>query len=106
MAKESPSSDDPNHLQPPTYEVRESAPPEYTPPSSYNVGGRVVKQPFVTVEQLKAHLALLRAFKELRTVVEDGTDSRLPSDIRDLETPALRWARIVALAVERCVKAI
>lgn len=63
----------------------------------------MVTQPFVSVEELKAHLALLRAFKDLRTLVEAGTDGRLPQDIRDLETPALRWARIVSLSVERYV---
>ena len=55
----------------------------------------------MTIEQLKAHLALLRDFKQLRTLVEEGTDVRLPQDIRDLGTPTARWGIIVALAVER-----
>lgn len=74
-----------------------------TPPNKYFVGGQLLKHPFVTVSQLKAHLALLRAFKALRTSVEDGKENRLPQDICEMEIPALRWGIIVALAVERSV---
>lgn len=96
--RSSPSEDT---KSPPSYTATENPPPEYTPPSNYDIGGQALHQPFVSVEQLKAHLALLRAFKDLRTIVEEGTDSRLPLDVRALDQPALRWGRMVALAVIR-----
>ncbi|KAI0339604.1 hypothetical protein BDW22DRAFT_1335746 [Trametopsis cervina] len=85
----------------PEYHATEEPPPDYTPPSLYRVGGKVVTEPFTDVEQLKAHLALLRAFKTLRTAVEDDAERKLPQQIQDLQQPALRWSSVVALAAER-----
>jgi hypothetical protein len=85
----------------------EDPPPDYsyTAPSKYTVGNQVVSQPFVSIEQLKAHLTLLRAFKILRTSVEEDTENRLPEHIRALKDQSsgssLRWGCVVALAVER-----
>ena len=85
--------------------AREEPPPSYyTPPSQYTVGNKPVSQPFVNIEQLKAHLALLRAFKNLRTAVEEDAGSRLPEQIRtvkDEQSASVRWGYVVSLAVER-----
>lgn len=90
---------------PPMYEARDSAsrpPPVYSPPSSYKVGGKVLTTPLVHVHQLKAHLGLLRAFKNLRAAAEDVNETRLGSIDPPLE-PAQLWAWLVGLAVDRFV---
>lgn len=89
---------------PPSYATatENETPPAYTPPSSYRIGGQQLTAPLVSVEQLKAHLSLLRAFKRLRTVIDEGKDGRL-SDFARSMNPLPRWAWFVGLAVERCV---
>lgn len=77
-------------------------PPAYSPPSSYSINSRALSAPLVTIEQLKAHLSLLRAFKNLRDVFDKGEDIRLPASARTLE-PIPRWGWFVGLAVERYV---
>ena len=106
---------------------KETSPPQYTAhdagpskngsgdspaPPSYHleqlrlpVGGRVPKDPFVSVSQLKIHLGLLRAFRELRdrvTNLEANQDARdkLPSLAQELE-PQERWTWFLELALER-----
>ncbi|KAJ7063619.1 hypothetical protein C8F01DRAFT_1133725 [Mycena amicta] len=94
---------------PPQYTQRTSAdapagaaeaPPEYTFPDTFNIGGKQTQRPFVNAAQLKDHLALLNAFAELKLKVEaltpeGATAIHLPSD-KDR-----RWAYFVGLAVER-----
>ena len=75
-------------------------PPAYTPPSSFSIGGQVLTTPLVTIEQLKAHLSLLRAFKQLRSVIDEGADPRIPEYARALD-PIPRWGWFVNLAVDR-----
>ena len=57
-------------------------------------------EPLVSVQQLKAHLSLLRAFKGLRTAIEEGKDPRIPEYARGIEAIP-RWGWFVGLAVER-----
>jgi len=66
----------------------------------------IPKDPFVTVSQLKTHLGLLRAFKELKnrvTGLEAHRDTRekFPPLAQELE-PQERWTRFLELAPERC----
>ncbi|KAH8103957.1 hypothetical protein BXZ70DRAFT_888620 [Cristinia sonorae] len=79
-------------------------PPAYTynAPSSYRIGGKVITEPLVNIPQVKAHLALLRAFKELRKTVQDTSAQvlGLPPVVSDL-SPDKRWTWFVGLAVER-----
>ena len=87
---------------PPSYAsaTENEKPPAYTAPSSYRIGGQMLTSPLVTVPQLKAHLSLLRAFKQLRTVIDEGKDPRLPEFTRSMDALP-RWAWFVGLAVER-----
>ena len=79
---------------------RADPPPAYAPPSAYTVGAQKLTAPLVHVHQLKAHLALLRAFKSLRLRVEDENNSEWPGP--KLGSAAQRWAYFVGVAVERC----
>lgn len=110
------------------FSLKGSAPPRYsthgagpstssgdngTPPPydlellRFPVGGKVPIHPFVTPSQLKTHLGLLRAFKELKTRV---TDLEASQDLRE-KVPALarglgpedRWTWFLELSLERSV---
>ncbi|KAJ3557417.1 hypothetical protein NM688_g1477 [Phlebia brevispora] len=87
---------------PPSYDavVSNDNPPAYGPPNSYRIGTYTFSAPLVTVEQLKAHLSLLRAFKGLRATVEEGEDVRIPRLAAVME-PSARWAWFVGLSVDR-----
>lgn len=78
------------------------APPAYTPPSAFAIGAKTLTNPLVQVQELKAHLALLRAFKDLRTTVEEGKAGNWPPATHILDS-AQRWAWFVGLAVDRYV---
>ena len=82
-------------------------PPYYLEQVCLPVGGKIPKGSFVTVHQLKTHLGLLRAFRELKdrvTNLEANQDVRdkLPSLARELG-PQERWTWFLELALERCV---
>lgn len=89
---------------PPTYisEIpkAEGAPPEYTFPTTFLIGGKKTDGPLVTVEQLKGHLGLLRLFHNLREQVVAGKDDQFPAWTKEVEEDR-RWAWFVALAAER-----
>jgi len=106
-------------IAPPQYTAREAGPSastsanQYAPPPycleevPIPVGGKVPNQSFVTVAQLKAHLGLLRAFRELKNRVTDlepnqDVRSKLPSLVQELG-PEERWTWFLELALERCV---
>ena len=78
--------------------VIEDKPPCYTFPTSYAVGGNHVSL-LVTISEVKGHLALLRAFAELKQKVEGWNTGRseVPLDSEK------RWVWFVDRAVERCV---
>lgn len=87
-----------NQSAPPPYSLEQTCPP---------VGGKVPTEPFVTISQLKAHLGLLRAFKELKNRVTDLEANRdvrdkVPPLARELE-PQQRWIWFLELALERYV---
>ena len=73
----------------------------------FPVGGKVPKDPLVTPSQLKTHLGLLRAFRELKDRV---TDLEVSQDARDKLPPLAqelgpqeRWTWFLELALERYV---
>ena len=83
------------------------APPPYYLGVSFPVGGKVPNNSFVTAPQLKAHLGLLRAFRELKNRVTDleanqDVRDKLPSLAQELG-PQDRWTWFLELALERCV---
>ena len=80
-------------------------PPEYTPQSQFRVGKGVTTAPFITTSQLKVHLGLLRAFRDLKLKVQDNSD---PSDmfppLAGALDPEARWVWFLELALERYVR--
>ena len=104
---------------PPRYTTREAGPststsgdqsappPYYLEEVCFPVGGKVPNSSFVTAPQLKAHLGLLRAFRELKERVTDleanqDVRNKLPSLAQELE-PQDRWTWFLELALERSV---
>ena len=85
-----------------------SAPPPYhLEQVRFPVGGKVPKDTFVTASQLKTHLGLLRAFRELKDRVTDleanqDVRDKLPSQAQELG-PQERWTWFLELALERSV---
>jgi hypothetical protein len=80
---------------------QQAPPPTYALQSHFVIGGHVTPSPLVSAGQLKAHLMLLRAFKDLRTKIEEGGDD-FAKDSAGL-VPEKRWIWFLELAVERCV---
>ena len=80
------------------------APPPYHAPTRYAIGESALSAPLVDIRQLKAHLALLRAFKSLKTNIQDKEpkELQLPPVVDELDKEK-RWAWFVGLAVERYV---
>lgn len=79
-------------------------PPEYISQSQFHVGKAVTLVPFVTPSQLKIHLGLLRAFRELKLRVQDNADiaNTFPPLAGALDSEA-RWVWFLELALERYV---
>lgn len=79
-------------------------PPEYVSQSQFHVGKAVTSVPFVTPSQLKIHLGLLRAFRELKLKVQENpdVDNAFPPLARALD-PEARWIWFLELALERYV---
>lgn len=78
---------------------------DYVPPTSFSVGEKSLDKPFVDIRDLKAHLCLLRAFKNLRNAVESmqsAPTKRWPQQVLEME-PETRWAWFVGIAVDKCV---
>ena len=75
-------------------------PPTYTAPTQFSIGSHITPEPLVNIPQIKAHLALLHAFAELKNEVEGLKEGAIPQMPADLER---RWAWFVALAVQRFV---
>ena len=73
--------------------------PTYTAPTNFSIGSQLT-EPLVNISQIKAHLALLHAFAELKNEVEglqEGTIVQMPVDL------SRRWPWFVGLAVQRSV---
>lgn len=64
----------------------------------------MLPSPLVTIDQLKAHLTLLGAFKSLRTTVQTQSAEELilPPVVERMDVNK-RWTWFVGLAVERSV---
>ena len=77
-------------------------PPEYISQSQFRVGKGVTLTPFVTPSQLKVHLGLLRAFRELKLKVQESADvaNTFPPLAGVLDAEA-RWTWFLELALER-----
>lgn len=90
-----------------TTSTTETAPPPYDPPeyisqSQFRVGRGVTTAPFVTPSQLKLHLGLLRAFRELQLKVQDNSDvSTTFPPLAGALDPEARWVWFLELALER-----
>lgn len=76
-------------------------PPDYALRSNFTIGKDVTPRPLVSTTQLQVHLDLLRAFKALKTRVEEDP-SGLPENAR-LLTAEKRWVWFLELSVERYV---
>ena len=85
---------------PPTATEGEPSPARVSP-SEFKIGARVTPSPLVSASQLKTHLNLLRAFKLLRTKVEEDPQD-FPVNAVYL-TPGERWTWFLESAVERYV---
>jgi hypothetical protein len=77
-------------------------PPEYISQSQFHVGRAITPVPFVTPSQLKIHLGLLRAFRELKLKVQENPDvaNAFPPLAAALD-PEARWVWFLELALER-----
>ncbi|TCD60000.1 hypothetical protein EIP91_010927 [Steccherinum ochraceum] len=69
---------------------------------SFKVGRDVISSPVVNIEQVKAHLGLLHAFKVLRTAVKEASLAESTvSAVAERLDEGKRWSWFVGLAVER-----
>jgi len=75
-------------------------PPTYTVPTRFTIGQSLTDGPLVSVPEIKAHLALLHAFAELKGSV-DAVE--MPVVVNVPQDKEKRWAWFVGCAVERCV---
>ncbi|KAJ7778735.1 hypothetical protein DFH07DRAFT_730681 [Mycena maculata] len=82
-------------------EITPGAPPAYSAPTAFTIGASGPTKPFVSVPQVKDHLALLHAFAELKLKVAEMTDPGVAHFPADNER---RWSWFVGLAVERFEK--
>lgn len=74
--------------------------PHNQPLSPYLIGSCEVPKPLVSVEQVEDHLQLLAAFHDLRIIVEEGKDQRIPGFAKQMN-PESRWQWFVYLATDR-----
>jgi len=80
-------------------------PPEYIAQSQFRIGKGVTTTPFVTPSQLKVHLGLLRAFRDLKLKVQDNSDpSNMFPPLAGALDPEARWVWFLELALERYVR--
>ncbi|SJL02686.1 uncharacterized protein ARMOST_06020 [Armillaria ostoyae] len=78
--------------------------PSSNPPFKIFIGDRLVPEPFVTIPQLKGHLALLHCFSELKDQVENMTKAEQAGYPQIPAGKDHRWNWFVALSVERFEK--
>ncbi|KAJ7598800.1 hypothetical protein C8J56DRAFT_1092684 [Mycena floridula] len=79
--------------------VADAAPPAYSFPTTFAIGTKETS-PLVEISSVKGHLALLHAFAQLKSKVEECNPAAwdIPNVPEDKER---RWAWFVGLAVER-----
>lgn len=80
-------------------------PPSYLDLTAFSIGTKKLKSPLVTIEQIRSHLRLLRAFKLFQDRVEDPYSY---SEVADVVPPIGRsigvkgrWLWFLEMAVER-----
>ena len=81
--------------------------PSHSDLTSFSVRMKNLKRPLVTIEQIKSHLRLLRAFKRFQQKVEDlysdpEVANVVPPIARSVGAKG-RWLWFLEMAVERCV---
>lgn len=54
----------------------------------------------MSVAQVKGHLRLLRTFRNLRVIVEECKDRRIPAFARQMDRDS-RWIWFITLAIDR-----
>ena len=77
----------------------------HMPPSSYEISSQTLTSPLAEITELRAHLGLSRAFKDLRNRVEQAESSELPEETSILDKQQRR-AWFVGLAVDRYISHI
>lgn len=87
----------------------------YNAPKTYSIGQHPTVAPLVPLKNLRSHLRLLKAFRELRDRVElsaqdgetkikfEGTDAASTEAVVKAADGKTKWTWIVGLAVERFV---
>lgn len=83
--------------------VAGSSLPPYDDPPRFRIGSQETQTAFVSIPQVKGHLALLDALRKLRLAVEQGDAFGAPEWTNKMPDKERRWARFVGVAVERCV---
>ena len=91
-------------LPPPEYTdfptSHDELPPDYSLGGDITIGNHTLHTPLVNMAQVTAHLSLLHAIRNLKSIIEAGKDTRIPQEALDLSR-IQRWAWFVGLAVER-----
>jgi len=75
-------------------------PQSYLDSTTFSIGTKIIKKPLITIEQIKSHSRLLRAFKLSQEKVEDPYSD---PGVADVVPPVGRWLRFLEMAVERSV---
>jgi hypothetical protein len=67
---------------------------------SFEIGSRRTSGPLVSIAQVQGHLRLLRAFHNLRVIVEECKDRRIPAFAAQMDKES-RWIWFITLAIDR-----
>lgn len=74
-----------------------------TPGPSFEIASRRTSGPLVSIAQVQGHLRLLRAFHNLRVIVEECKDRRIPAFAAQMDKES-RWIWFITLAIDRFVE--
>lgn len=70
------------------------------PGPSFEIASRRTSGPLVSIAQVQGHLRLLRAFHNLRVIVEECKDRRIPAFAAQMDKES-RWIWFITLAIDR-----
>ncbi|KDQ63956.1 hypothetical protein JAAARDRAFT_74847 [Jaapia argillacea MUCL 33604] len=75
----------------------------YAFPTTFKIGSKLTSHPLVQPHHLKLHLRLLRAFAQLKTVVEERGDlfPKYNKEIVPVLTKPQKWGMFIHMAVDR-----
>jgi hypothetical protein len=90
-------------LIPPQLLANQTTNPTSWQMASFTIGSQRPLDPLVSIAQVKGHLRLLRVFHNLRVIVEECKDRRIPALAAQLDKDS-RWVWFVTLAIDRYVK--